>query len=78
MLGNRSNFTFLKAVCPSVCQTYAGAERKWAGSSPYISKHMFWKLFNTSASNNVSFEHTNHDIHPHFSFQNLYKLFFQV
>ena len=48
----RYNFTlaFFKAACHSnPC-----AVRKQAGSSPYISRHIFGKLLNISASSNVS------------------------
>ena len=47
---NRSNFTliFFKAAC----HANTGAEIKWLGSNPYISRHI---LRNTSRSINVSF-----------------------
>ena len=50
---NISNFAmvFLKAAC----HANPGTERKWAWSNPYIPRHIFWKLINTSTTNNVSF-----------------------
>ena len=49
----RSNFTlvFFKATC----HANPGTERKFAGSSSYISRHTFLKLLNTVSNNNVSF-----------------------
>ena len=49
----RSNFTlvFFKAAC----HPNQGGERNFAGSSPYVSRHMFLKSSNTSADNNISF-----------------------
>ena len=47
----RSNFTliFFKAAF----HTNHGAERNFAGSSSYISRHIFRKFSDTSANNNV-------------------------
>ena len=52
MLVNSSNFTsiFLKAACHG----NLGEERKWSGSIPHISRHIFRRFSNTSASKNVS------------------------
>ena len=36
------------------CHANPGADKKWTGSSCYISIHLFVKLSNTSASNDVS------------------------
>ena len=49
----RSNFTlvFFKAAC----HANPGAERSFAGSSSYISRHIFLKFSNASANNKVSF-----------------------
>ena len=38
----------------AVCHANSGAVENGAGSSSYISKHIFLKFSNTSASNNVS------------------------
>ena len=49
----RSNFAldYVKAAS----HANHGVEKNLAWSSAYISRHMFWKLLNASASNNVSF-----------------------
>ena len=49
---NNSNFTpvFFKQACHANPE----ADKKRAGSSTYISTHLFLKILNTSASNNVS------------------------
>ena len=49
---SRSYFTLV--FSKAAFHTYPGAERKWVGSSSYTSRHIFRKLLNTSASNNVS------------------------
>ena len=51
----RSNFTlvFLKAAY----HANAEDEKNFAGSRSNISRHIFQKLLNTSANNNVSLEH---------------------
>ena len=48
----RSNFTL--ACLKAVCYVNPGAERNFAGSSSYILTHIFRKVSNTSAKNNVS------------------------
>ena len=47
---NNSNFTlvFFKQACPA----NPDAGKKWAGSSLYISIHLFLKISNTSARSN--------------------------
>ena len=50
------------------------AERKCAGPSPFFSSQINSKLLSTSASNNTSLQHTNHNVHAKFLFQNLYQL----
>ena len=47
------------------CHANPGANKKLAGSSPYISIHLSLKFSNTSASNNVF---QNHDTHQRFLF----------
>ena len=49
---NNSNFT--SVVFKQACHDNPGADKKYAGSSSYISKHLFLKFSNTSASNEVS------------------------
>ena len=41
------------------CHANPGADKRWAGSSSYISVHLFLKFSNTSASNNASRSHDN-------------------
>ena len=41
-------FSLFKAAC----HANSGAERKWAGSSSYLSRSIFRKSLNTSANNN--------------------------
>ena len=72
----RSNFTL--AFFKGACHANPGAKRNFAGSSSYISRHIFRKFSNTSANNNVSLGITNHDILLNFLFQNLYKLFLRA
>ena len=52
ILANNSNSTsvFLKHACHG----NPGADKQWAGSSSYISMHLFSKLSNTFVSNYVS------------------------
>ena len=59
----------------AACHANPGEVQKQAGSSSFISRHMLQKFPNTSANNNVSPKHTNHDILLNFEFQNLYKVF---
>ena len=49
---NNSNFTFV--FFKHACHANAGADKKWAGSSPYIPIHLFLKFSNTSANKNIS------------------------
>ena len=49
-LVNKSNFTFV--FFKAACHANTGAVRKQAGLSSYISRHIFQKFSNTSASNN--------------------------
>ena len=49
---NNSNFTFV--LFKHACHANPGADKKWAGSSLYISIHLFLIFSNTSASKNVS------------------------
>ena len=49
----KSNFTL---VFPkTACHAKPRAERNFAGSSQYISRHIFLRFSNTSANNSVSF-----------------------
>ena len=50
VLVNRSSFNFFKTTC----HANPGKVRKGVGSSSYLSRHVFQKLSNTSANNNVS------------------------
>ena len=50
---NRSSFTFVFFKSP--CHGNLSAVIKQGGSSSYISRHIFRKFSNTSASNNLSF-----------------------
>ena len=49
---NNSNFTFV--FFKAACHANLGAEIYFAGSSLYISRHIFLKFSNTSAKNKVS------------------------
>ena len=49
---NNSNSTLV--FFKHACHANPGADKKWAGSSSYISMHLSLKFSNTSASNNVS------------------------
>ena len=51
------------------CHANPGANKKLAGSSPYISIHLSLKFSNTSQAITYYIEHTNHDIHQGFLFQ---------
>ena len=56
MVNNSSSTpVFLKQAC----HANPGAYKRWAGSSSYISIHLFLKFSNTSASNNASRSHDN-------------------
>ena len=60
------------------CHANPGADKKWAGSSLYISIHLFLKFSNTSVSENIQInhiEHINHDIHQNVLFQMFLILF---
>ena len=52
MLAKRSSFTLV--FFKDARHVNPGAEKKRAGLSPYVSRHIFRKLLNTSVSNNVS------------------------
>ena len=47
---SNSTLVFFKQAC----HANLGADKKWAGSSSYISIDLFLKFSNISASNNVS------------------------
>ena len=49
-----NNFNFIPVFFKQACHANSGANKKWAGSSSYISIHLFLKVSKTSASNNVS------------------------
>ena len=49
---NNSNSTVV--FFKQSCHACPGADKKWAGSSSYLSMHLSLKFSNTSASNNVS------------------------
>ena len=49
---DRSNFILF--FINTACYTNSKTERNLAGSSSYVSRHIFRKLLNTSSSNNVS------------------------
>ena len=49
---NNSNSTLV--FFKHACHANPGADKKWAGSSSYISMHLSLKFSNTSASNAVS------------------------
>ena len=49
---NKTNFILVSFKRAS--HINPGADKKWVGSSSYISIHLFLKPSNTSASNNVS------------------------
>ena len=52
LLVNRSNFTL---ICfKAAFYANPGAERRRAGSGPYISTQIFRKFSNTSSNNNLS------------------------
>ena len=50
---DNSNFT--PAFFKQACHANPGADKKWAGSSPYISIHLSLKFYKSSARNNVLF-----------------------
>ena len=43
-----NNSNFISVYLKQACHTNPGADRKWAGSSSYISIHLFLKFSNTS------------------------------
>ena len=45
---------FISVFLKHACHANPVADRKWAGSSSYISMHLFLKFSNTSASDDVS------------------------
>ena len=47
-------FNFTLAFLEAACHAYPKAGRNFAGSSSYISRHIFLKFSNTSANNKVS------------------------
>ena len=49
---NNSNFT--PTIIKQACHANPGADKKWAGSISYVSIHLFLKILNTSAGNNVT------------------------
>ena len=49
-----SSYSFTLVFFRPACHLNPGPDRKCAGSSSYISIHVFLNLSNTSASNNVS------------------------
>ena len=61
-----NNSNFATVFFKQACHANIGADKKWAGSSSYISRHLFLKFSKTSASNNHHFQHTDHDIHVGF------------
>ena len=49
----RFNFTFV--FLKAACHANPGAEKRFAGSSSYILRHIFLEFSNTSANNNILF-----------------------
>ena len=49
-----NNYNSASVFFKQACHANPGADKQLAGSSSYISIHLFLKFLNTSASNNVS------------------------
>ena len=49
-----NNSNLISVFFKQVYHANLGAEKKYTGSSSYISRHIFLTFSNTSASNNVS------------------------